>query len=105
MGEKYFRGKQGLDCYLKVLEAAHYLQLMSIEGNNTARRIAEEIVTKWPENPYGYILLGWVYRMDVLFGSTKSPRESLEKAMELVQKALAMDDSIIRCPRFVELYL
>ena len=67
---------------------------MSIEGNNTARRIAEEIVTRWPENPYGYILLGWVYWMDVLFGSTKSPRESLEKAMELAQKALAIDDSL-----------
>ncbi len=104
-GEKYFRGKQGLDCYLKVLEGSYYFQLLSIEGNNKARRIAEEIVTKWPENPYGYILLGWVYWMDVMFGSTKSPRESLEKAMELAQKALAIDDSLLHCPRFVELYL
>jgi adenylate cyclase len=92
--EKYFRGKQGLDCYLKVWEASYYFLLLSIEGNNKARRIAEEIVTRWPENPYGYLTLGWVYRMDLLSGSTKSPRESLEKAMELVQKALAIDDSI-----------
>ena len=32
--------------------------------------------------------------MDVMFGSTKSPQESLEKAMELAQKALAIDDSL-----------
>ncbi len=92
--EKYFRGKQGLDCYLKGLEASHYLQLFSIEDNNTARRIAEEIVAKWPENPYGYLFLGWVYWMDAITGSTKLPRESLEKAMELAQKALAIDDSL-----------
>jgi adenylate cyclase len=93
-GEKYFRGKQGLDCYLKAWEGSYYFQLMSIEGNNTARRIAEEIMTRWPENPFGYLTMGWVYWMDVLFGSTKSPLESLEKAMELAQKALAMDDSL-----------
>ncbi len=93
-GEKYFRGKQGLECYLKVYEGFHYFQLLSIESNNKARRIGEEIVTRWPENLYGYIMLGWVYWMDVLFGSTNSPQESLEKAMEMAQKALAIDDSL-----------
>ncbi len=53
----------------------------------------------------GLYPLGWTHCMDLLFGTTKSPQESLEKAMELVQKALAMDDSILRCPRFVGLYL
>ena len=37
--EKYFRGKQGLDCYLKILEASDYLQRCNIEDNNVARRI------------------------------------------------------------------
>ena len=92
--EKYFRGKQGLDCYLKVLEGANYIQLLSIEDNNKARRIAEETVAMCPENPMGYLLLGWVHYLDLLLGSTKSPQESFEKAMEMAQKALAMDDSI-----------
>jgi adenylate cyclase len=94
-GEKYFRGKQGLDCYLKVYEGFYYFQLMSIDSNNTARRIAEEIMTRWPENPNGYTLLGMTYYMDILFGSTKSPQESLEKAIELVQQALSKDDSFV----------
>jgi adenylate cyclase len=92
--EKYFKGKHGLDCYLKVIEWGHYFQLFSIEGNNRARRIAEEIVTNWPENPNGYSLLGFVCWMDAIFGSTNSPQESLEKAKELAQKALAIDDSL-----------
>ena len=92
--EKHFRGKQGLECYLKVMEWLNYLELCSIEGNNAARRIAEELVAKWPENPWSYI--SWVGStwVDLMLGSTKSPKESFEKAMELVQKALAMDDSI-----------
>ena len=47
-----------------------------------------------PENPMGYIQLGWVYQRDYTLGNTKSPRETLEKGIELAQKALAMDDSI-----------
>ena len=67
-----------------------------------ARRIAEEVIAMCPENPMGYLLLGWVHWRDLLLGTTKSPRESLEKAMELVQKTLAMDDSISDGPRLVE---
>ena len=47
-----------------------------------------------PENPMGYIALGWIYHYDFILGNTKSPRETIEKGIELVQKALAMDDSI-----------
>ena len=35
-GEKYFRGKKGLECYLKYLEAKKFLGQGTIEGNNTA---------------------------------------------------------------------
>ena len=47
-----------------------------------------------PENPVGYVLLGWVHQMEYWLGSGKSPQESIEKGIELAQKALAMDDSI-----------
>jgi adenylate cyclase len=94
LGERHFKGKQGLERYSKIYEALYYLRKVSIEGNNTARRMGEEIIAKWPENPWGYLLLGWAYRMDLVLGSAKSPRESIEKAMELAQKALALDDSL-----------
>jgi adenylate cyclase len=93
---KYFRGKQGLDCYLKILEAKSYLGRATIEDHNVARRIAEESIAMCPENPLGYLNLAGFHRLDYYFGTTKSPKESIEKAIELAQKALAMDDSIPR---------
>jgi len=91
--EKYFKGKQGLDCYLKYLEGYHHFLLFSVENNIKARKFSQEAVAMCPENPVGYLLLGWTHWLDLILGSTKSPKESFEKAMEMAQKALAMDDS------------
>jgi adenylate cyclase len=92
--EKYFKGKQGLDCYLKLTEASGYYEHWNIEDNNLARRMIEEAIAMCPENPMGYYHLGWVYHNDYMLDNTKSPRETIEKGIELVQKTLAMDDSI-----------
>jgi adenylate cyclase len=92
--EKYYKGKQGLDCYLKLTEASGYINRWNIEDNNLARRMIEGAIAMCPENPMGYFHLGWVYHRDYVLGNTKSPRETIEKSMELAQKALAMDDSI-----------
>jgi adenylate cyclase len=42
----------------------------------------------------GYIKLGTVYIQDYWLGNTKSPQETIEKGIELAQKALGMDDSL-----------
>jgi adenylate cyclase len=92
--EKYYKGKQGLDCYLKIIEATGYYQRLTIEDNTLARRLVEEAVAICPENPWGYINLGWVCMHDYWLGNTKSPRQTLEKGLELAQKALSIDDSL-----------
>ncbi len=92
--KKYYKGKQGLDCYLKLMEAESYYARWNIQDNNIARRIIEEAIAMCPENPMGYIHLGFVYHHDHALGNTKSPQEALEKGIELAQKALAMDESI-----------
>jgi TolB-like protein/class 3 adenylate cyclase len=92
--EKYYRGKQGLDCYLKLMEASGYIQRFNIQDTNLARRMVEEAIAMCPENPMGYMYLGWVYYGYYFLDDTKSPRETLEKGIELAQKALAMDDSL-----------
>jgi len=91
---KHFKGKQGLDCFLKLMEALKYSGLQNIEDNNVARRLTEEAISICPENPVGYSQLAFVYNVDYVLGNTKSPRETREKAIELAQKALAMDDSL-----------
>jgi adenylate cyclase len=67
---------------------------MNIEANNLARRMTEEAIATCPENPMIYVALGWVYNTDFVLRNTKSPQETIEKGIELAQKALAMDDSI-----------
>ncbi len=91
---KYYRGKQGFDCYLKLMEGAKYSERQNIEDNNVARRLNEEAISMCPENPVGYAQLSGVYMTDYQLGNTKSPRETLGKAEELAKKALAIDDSI-----------
>lgn len=65
----------------------------TIEGNNLARRMVEEAIAMCPEDPQVYIDLGWIYYRDYVLGNTKPPRETLEKAIELAQKAPAVNDS------------
>jgi adenylate cyclase len=76
------------------MEGIGYVQRWNIDDNNLARRMIEEAIAMCPENPVGYSSLGWVYQHDYWLGNTKSPRETIEKGMELAQKALALDDSI-----------
>ena len=91
---KYFKGKQGLDCYLKIMEGEKYRAGFNVDDNRMARRIAEEAVAMCPDNPMAYYFLGSVHQLDYHLGSGNSPEESTEKGIEFTQKALAMDDSI-----------
>ena len=94
MAQKYYKGKQGLDCYLKLMEADYCNWRWNIEDNNVARGLIEEVIALCPENPMDYLVLGWVDQHAYVLGNTKSPRETIEKSIALAQKALAMDDSI-----------
>jgi adenylate cyclase len=102
--EKYFKGKKGLDCYLKLLEGVNYLQGYSIDGTRMGRRIAEEAIEMCPENPMIYLLISWVNYLEYWLGLGKSPRESIEKGIELAEKALAMDDSLPAAHGYLSLF-
>jgi adenylate cyclase len=92
--EKYYRGKQGLDCYLKIMEGSNYLSGGNIRDTQVARRIAEEAMAMCPENPVAYVLMGQLHWMEYWLRLGKSLQESIEKGMDLIQKALAMDNSL-----------
>jgi tetratricopeptide (TPR) repeat protein len=92
--EKYYKGRKGLDCYLKLTEASSLQWHWNIEDVNLARRMTEEAISMCPENPIGYLNLGWIYHNDYWLMNTKSPQETLDKGIEMAKKALAMDDSI-----------
>jgi adenylate cyclase len=87
------KGPRNLDSYLKFLEGFSYLERFNIEGNLVARRMAEDAIALSPESLEGYGLLASTHMMDYALGSAKSPQESIEKAIELAQKALTLDDT------------
>jgi adenylate cyclase len=87
-------GTDNLDAYLKILQARDLKRHQTVENNNRARQLAKEAIALDPEYAQAYRWLGGTHVIDVWLGATKSPRESLKKAMELAQKAISLDDSL-----------
>jgi adenylate cyclase len=87
-------GTHNLDAYLKTLQARELKRNQTVENNHKARRLAEEAINLDPGYAQAYRWLSGTYVIDVWLGSTKSPHESLNTALELVQKALSLDDSL-----------
>jgi adenylate cyclase len=92
-GEQELRGKppRNLEAYLKLLQAQEYNQRFNIEGNVIGKQLSEEAIALDPEFASAYHLLATAHMMDVWLGSSKSPAESLDKAVELTQKAISLD--------------
>jgi adenylate cyclase len=88
------RGTNNLKAYLKYLKAGHYFNRLNRDGNVMAQRVLKEVIALDPGYPHGYGLLAWTHLMDIYYKATKSPGKSIEKAAELAQKALILDDSL-----------
>jgi adenylate cyclase len=88
------KGTENLDAYLKLLQAREYYLQMNIQSNALARQLAEEAIALDPEYADAYARLGATHMMDVWLGTSKSPKDSIAKAIELIEKALTMDDSL-----------
>jgi adenylate cyclase len=89
-----WRGKESVDCYLKMLEGFKVYHGWNIESARETRRIAEETLAMCPEAPGSYFLMACVYLQELFLGIATSPQESAEKGIEMAQKAIAMDDSM-----------
>jgi len=92
--DRFCKGKQALDCYLKFMEVIRYHRGHNVEDAKVARRIAEEVIEMCPESPLAYLAIGWVHQMEYVLRIGRSPQESIEKGIEMAQKILAIDDSI-----------
>jgi adenylate cyclase len=87
------KGTDNPETYLKFLKAAWLLVDFKQENLELARQLAEEAVALDFDYPSAYITLAATYHYEVWYSLTESPSKSLEKAFELVQKALALDES------------
>jgi adenylate cyclase len=92
--QKHYKGKQGLDCYTKQVQAGGHISRWNLEDINLGRRLAEELITMCPDTPIGYSVLGWYYHHAYTLDPAMPREQALEKSMELAQKAISIDDSI-----------
>jgi adenylate cyclase len=88
------KGTNNLEAYLKCLQANEYILRLNIESNALGKQLAEEAIALDPEYASAYFALGRAHMIDVWLGASKSPKDSLAKAIELVQKAIVLDDSL-----------
>jgi len=90
------KGTDNLQAFLKVLEGKGYELAISRKNTILARKLYEEAISLDSEYAEAYAGLATTHWMDAVRGWSKSRRKSLDKAHELVQKALALDDSLPR---------
>ncbi len=80
-----------LEAHEKGMEGVTYLRAFNIESNEIARQLAKEAIELDPEYYRSYQLMAAVHFMDVWLGSSKSPSDSLNKALELLQKSISLE--------------
>jgi len=86
------KGTDELEAYIKTLHGVAYLRQFNKDGNILARQMGEQAIALDPEYARPYVVLGWTHLLDIFYGSTKSPKNSMERAMELVQKSISLDE-------------
>jgi adenylate cyclase len=85
------KGTKNLEAYLKYLQATELINKVNPESNALAKKLAKEAIVLDPDYAWAYYVLGRSYMMDVWVKTSKSPKESIGEAIELVKKAIALD--------------
>ncbi|MDY6790612.1 MAG: tetratricopeptide repeat protein [Thermodesulfobacteriota bacterium] len=89
-----------LEAYLNALQAHWYIHHhRNKEGLLQARKLAEQAIALDPEYARPYITMAGCHISEIWFGLSKSPKKSLEQALQLVQKAISIDESNPSCYR------
>ncbi len=87
------RGVRNLEAFLKAMEAREHFYRATKEDNVLARKLYEEAIALDPNYAIAYASLAYTHLADIYFGTNKSLMESLGRAIELGEKAVALDDS------------
>jgi len=90
----YGKRTQNLETYLLFLQGRDQLNRITPDGIFRGRQMIQEVITLDPGYASGYHMLALSYVNEVTLALTKDPRQSIARAVELEQKALALDDSL-----------
>jgi adenylate cyclase len=84
---------ENLEALDDFLRGAEYTWRATKDDNAKARQWVQRAIALDPKYADAYASLGWLHMMDVWNQWSENPRADLERASELGQKALALDDS------------
>ena len=84
---------ENLEAYDYTLRAMEYFSRATKEANAQARQMLEKAIALDPEYALAYSRLGRTHVADWNSGWSRDP-QSLEQALELAQRAIALDDSL-----------
>ena len=90
----FAKGTKNLEAYLKLMQAREHHEVFTKESQALARQLAEEAIALDPGYALAYSYAALALAHEVLVGTYSNPREALERGMKLVQKAIALDDSL-----------
>jgi TolB-like protein len=88
------KGTNNLEAYLLFLQGGGEARRMNKEGHFLSRQMAQQAIALDPKYAMAYSLLANSYVDEIVLGISEDPRLSLKKAMEQVQKAIALDNSL-----------
>ena len=89
-----FAPTDNVEAYDYRLRGSEYFARATKEAVAQARQMYEKAIELDPEFSVAYVDLGWTYVSDWAFQWGQDPDAALEKAFELAQKALSLDDSL-----------
>ncbi|MCG2775995.1 MAG: adenylate/guanylate cyclase domain-containing protein [Desulfobacterales bacterium] len=95
------KGTNNLEAYLKYLQANELINRLNSDSNALGKQFAEEAIALDPEYASAYFILSGAHVMDVWLGTSKSPKQSIGKAMKLSQKAIVLDDTFAEAHGFL----
>jgi adenylate cyclase len=95
------KGTNNLEAYLKYLQANELINRLNSDSNALGKQFAEEAIALDPEYASPYFILSGAHMMDVWLGTSKSPKQSIGKAMKLSQKAIVLDDTFAEAQGFL----
>ena len=88
------KGTKNLDAYLKVLQASeHKGGTLNKERVERAIQLLEEAIALDPGYAWAYSVLSTAHFDLVIIGASESPRQSLQRALELGKRAVALDET------------
>ena len=95
-GEKILaltRSTNDINAYLKWVEGRQHFLRINKEDNIIARKLLEEAIALDQGFSSPHVDSAWVNLMDIRFGISKSPKESLAEATLLAERAISLDES------------